>query len=170
MKRTLLLLVGILSLVSAARGQERETPAAEISAGYSYFRAGGQDGLNLHGGSVSLAANVNHWFGVVGDYGLYHMQPSGFGGINFHSFTVGPRFSFRSSSKITPFAQVLVGGFHGLSTTGFALSVGGGLDVKVSEHLAIRPFQVEYMLLRAQGDNLNCGRVSAGIVFRFGGR
>jgi Outer membrane protein beta-barrel domain len=170
MKRTLLLLVGILSLVSAARGQERETPAAEISAGYSYFRAGGQDGLNLHGGSVSLAANVNHWFGVVGDYGLYHTQPSGFGGINFHSFTVGPRFSFRSSSKITPFAQVLVGGFHGLSTTGFALSVGGGLDVKVSEHLAIRPFQVEYMLLRAQGDNLNCGRVSAGIVFRFGGR
>lgn len=168
MRRTILLLVGILSFVSAARGQE--TPAAELSAGYSYFRAGGQDGLNLHGGSVSLAGNVNRWLGVVGDYGLYHTQPSGFAGINFHSFMAGPRFSYRSSSRVTPFAQVLVGGFHGLSTTGFAWSVGGGLDVKVSEHIAIRPVQVEYMMLRAQGDNLNCARVSAGIVFRFGRR
>lgn len=168
MRRTVLLLVGILSVVSAARGQE--TPAAEFSAGYSYFRAGGHDGLNLHGGSVSLAGNVNHWFGVVGDYGLYHTQPSGFGGINFHSFTVGPRFSYRSSSRVTLFGQVLVGGFHGLSTTGFAWSVGGGLDVKVSEHVAIRPVQVEYVMFRAEGDNLNCGRVSTGIVFRFGER
>jgi hypothetical protein len=168
MRRTLLLLVGILSFVSAARGQE--TPAAELSAGYSYFRAGGPDGLNLHGGSVSLAGNANRWLGVVGDYGLYHTQPSGFGGINFHSFMAGPRFSYRSSSRVTPFAQVLVGGFHGLSTTGFAWSVGGGLDVKVSEHIAIRPVQAEYMMLRAEGEILNCGRVSAGIVFRFGRR
>jgi hypothetical protein len=168
MKRTVLLLAIFLGLANVVHGQE--TPAAEFSGGYSYFRAGGQDGLNLHGGSLSLAGNVNHWFGIVGDYGLYHAQPSGFGGINFHSFMVGPRFSYRSSSRVTPFAQVLVGGFHGLSTTGFAWSAGGGLDVRVSEHVAIRPVQVEYMMLRAQGENLNCARVSAGIVFRFGRR
>jgi len=168
MRRTLLALAGLIVFASTARAQD--TPGAELSAGYSYFRAGGQDGLNLHGGSVSLAGNVNHWFGVAADYGLYHTQPAGFGGINFHTFTVGPRFSYRSSGRVTAFGQVLAGGFHGLDTNGFAMSAGGGLDIKVSEHVAIRPVQAEYMLLRAQGDNLNCARVSAGIVFRFGRR
>ncbi len=146
------------------------TPAAEFSTGYSYFRAGGEDGLNLHGGSVSLAGNVNRWFGIAGDYGLYHAQPSGFGGVNFHTFTVGPRFSYRSSSRVTPFAQVLAGGFHGLSINGFSLIVGGGLDVRLSKHFVIRPLQAEYVLLHAQGDSLNSARVSASIVFRFGER
>ena len=71
---------------------------------------------------------------------------------------------------MTPFAQVLVGAFHGLDTTGFSMSTGGGVDVALSEHVAIRPVQVEYMLFRAQGDSLHCARVSAGIVLRFGSR
>jgi hypothetical protein len=168
MKKLLMLLVAVLAVAGTARGQE--TPAAELSAGYSYLRAGFHDGLNLHGGSVSLAGNVNQWFGVVGDYGLYHTQPSGLGGVNFHTFMAGPRFSYRGSSRVTPFAQVLVGAFHGLDTTGFSMSTGGGIDVNLSEHFAIRPFQMEYLLLRARGDSLHCARVSAGIVFRFGKR
>ncbi len=168
MKRTLLLLVGLMAFAGTVRGQD--TPSAEVSANYSYFRAGGRGGVNLHGGSLSAAGNVNSWFGIAGDYGVYHFQPSFSGGLNIHTFTVGPRFSVRSGSRVTPFGQVLVGGFHGLDTNGFAMSAGGGLDVKVSEHVAIRAFQVEYMLLHAQGDSLNCARVSAGIVFRFGER
>jgi hypothetical protein len=168
MKRTLLLLVGFLVFAGTVHGQD--TPSAEVSVGYSYFRAGGHGGINMHGGSVSAAGNVNSWFGIAGDYGVYHSQPSLSGGLNIHTFTVGPRFSVRSESRVTPFGQVLVGGFHGLGTNGFAMSAGGGLDVKVSQHVAIRAFQVEYMLLHAQGDSLNCARVSAGIVFRFGER
>lgn len=168
MKRSVLLLVACLFIAGMARGQE--TPAAEVSVDYSYFRAGFHGGANLHGGSLSMAGNVNHWFGVAGDYGLYHFQPSFSGGVNVHTFMVGPRFSYRSSGPVTPFAQVLVGGFHGLDTNGFSMSAGGGLDLRLSNHVALRAFQVEYMLLHAEGDSLNCARVSAGIVFRFGER
>src|SRR5215510_14514765 len=152
MRRALLLLVGLMILAGTAYGQD--TPTGEFATNYSYFRAGGHGGANLHGGSVSGAVNANSWFGIAGDYGLYHFQPSFSGGVNIHTFTVGPRISARGS-RVTPFGQVLVGGFHGLDTNGFAMSAGGGLDIRVSEHVAIRPVQAEYMLLRAQGDNLN---------------
>lgn len=168
MRRALLLLAGLMILASSACGQD--TPIGDFSTNYSYFRAGGHGGANLHGGSVSGAVNVNSWFGVAGDYGIYHFQPSFSGGINIHTFTFGPRISFRSRGPVTPFGQVLVGGFHGQGTNGFAMSAGGGLDIKVSRLVAIRLAQVEYMMLRSQGDTLNCARVSAGIVFRFGGR
>ncbi len=63
-----------------------------------------------------------------------------------------------------------MGGFHGLGTNGFAWSAGGGLDIRVSELIAIRPIQVEYVALHTEGATLNSPRVSAGIVFRFGER
>ena len=168
MRIALLLLAGLMVLAGSAYGQD--TPIGEFATNYSYFRAGGHGGANLHGGSVSGAGNVNSWLGIAGDYGIYHFQPSLSGGINIHTFTVGPRISLRSGSRVTPFGQVLIGGFHGLGTNGFALSAGGGLDIKVSRLVAIRMAQVEYMMLHAQGDTLNCARVSAGIVFRFGER
>jgi len=167
MRRTLLVFVGFLIFGNTTRGQDM--PAGDFSVNYSYFRAGGHGGANLHGGSVSGAANVNSWLGIAGDYGVYHFQPSFSGGVNIHTFTVGPRISLRRG-RVTPFGQVLVGGFHGLGTNGFAMSAGGGLDVKLSPFVSIRMAQVEYVALRAQGDTLNCARVSAGIVFRFGGR
>jgi len=165
MRRALLLLVGLMVFAGTAYGQD--TPKAELSVNYSYFRAGGVDGFSLNGGNVSLAGNVNDWFGVVGDFGAYHGQPAFSGGLNIQTYMVGPRFSVRSNDRITPFGQVLAGGFHGLGTNGFALSAGGGLDVKVTDHFAIRAFQVEYVLLHSQGNSLNSPRVSAGVVFRF---
>ena len=122
MRRALLLLAGLMILAGSAYGQD--TPIGDFSTNYSYFRAGGHGGANLHGGNVSGAVNVNSWFSVAGDYGIYHFQPSFSGGINTHTFTVGPRVSLRGS-HVTPFGQVLVGGFHGLGTNGFALSAGG---------------------------------------------
>ena len=165
MRRALLLLAGLMILAGTAYAQD--TPIGDFSVNYSYFRAGGHGGANLHGGSVSAAGNVNSWLGIAGDYGVYHLQPSFSGGVNIHTFTVGPRISFRGN-HVTPFGQVLAGGFHGLGTNGFAMSAGGGLDIKVSRAVAVRIVQVEYMILHAQGDTLNCARVSAGIVFRFG--
>jgi len=166
MRKALLLLTGLM-VGGTAYGQD--TPIGDFAINYSYFRVGGYGGANLHGGSVSGAGNLNSWLGIAGDYGVYHFQPSFSGGVNLHTFTLGPRISLRGNHMI-PFGQVLVGGFHGLGTNGFAMSAGGGLDIKVSHLVAIRMVQVEYMLLRAQGDNLNCARVSAGVVFRFGER
>lgn len=165
---------GILVLACTAAAQE--TPKAEVSAAYSYLRLGGSGGLNQRGGSFSVAGNANRWFGIVGDFGFYHASPFGVG-LNTTTFMVGPRFSARSRSKLTPFVQALIGGAHmtagvsgfSSSVTPFAMSAGGGLDLQLAPHVALRP-QVDFIALRSHGETLNSGRASFGIVFRFGRR
>jgi hypothetical protein len=164
---------GILLLACSASAQQ--TPPVEVSAGYSYLRLGGSGGLNQHGGSVSVAGNVNNWFGIVGDFGAYHNSPFG-ASFNTYTFMFGPRFSLRAG-KVTPFVQTLFGGAHlkasgfGVSSsiTPFAASVGGGVDLQLSRHIDLRP-QVDYIALRSHGSTQNVGRASLDLVFRFGGR
>jgi len=173
MRKMMGLVFGLLVFAASTRAQE--TPKAELFGGYSYLRLGGSGGANLHGGSVSLAGNFSRWFGAVADVGGYHTSASG-ASVNAVSYAIGPRFSYRSAGRWTPFAQALFGGAHVSARAGgfsgsanaFATSAGGGLDVKLSEHVALRALQVEYVLLRSQGVNVNSGRASAGIVFRFG--
>jgi hypothetical protein len=58
--------------------------------------------------------------------------------------------------------------------TGFAMLVGGGLDIKVGKHVALRPIEADYYLSRlpnfVTGDdtNKNHFRYSAGVNFLFG--
>jgi hypothetical protein len=164
MKRKIWFTLGTLVLTATA-ALSQETPKAEFSTGYSYLRLGGRNGINQQGGSVSVVGNLNQWVGIVGDFGAY-------GGSGFGTFTflAGPRFSARNSSGVTPFAQVLFGGAHlggSEGATPFAISTGGGLDVKMTPNLALRP-QVDYLALRSNGVTLNSVRASVGLVFRFG--
>lgn len=173
MRKTGLLVLGLSLLAVPSRAQ---TPAAEVSVGYSYFRLGGSNGVNQNGASGSLAYNFNNWVGGVADFGVYHGSPSGVS-LNTYSFLFGPRFSYREKSHITPFAQALLGGAHltasfaGVSgsTTPFAWSFGGGVDYGLTDNISVRP-QVDYVGLRANGTTTNCVRVSGGVVFRFGRR
>jgi hypothetical protein len=155
--------------VSNARAQET-TPSAEFSASYSFLREGLQDGVNANGGSVSVAVNPNRWLGVVADVGGYHAAPFN-NSLNTVTYLFGPRFSYRRLSKVTPFAQVLVGGAHlsggGASANGFTVSAGGGIDLSVSQRLALRT-QVDYIGIRPNDHVLNAVRGSFGIVYRFG--
>jgi hypothetical protein len=60
--------------------------------------------------------------------------------------------------------------------TGFAMLLGGGLDIKVSKHMAVRPIGADYYLVRlpsfitGNDTNRNHFRYSAGINFMFGAR
>ena len=61
------------------------------------------------------------------------------------------------------------------SQTAFGMTAGGGLDVKVSRHFAIRVIQAEYLMTGSRitttgaTGTQNDMRLSSGIVFRFGG-
>lgn len=163
MRKAGLLVLGLSLLAIPSRAQ---TPAAEVSVGYSYFRLGGSNGVNLNGASSSLAYNFNNWVGGVADFGVYRGSALG---ENVYSFLFGPRFSYRVKSHITPFAQALLGGAHVTGTTPFAWSFGGGVDYGLTDNISVRP-QVDYIGLRANGTTTNCVRVSGGVVFRFGRR
>lgn len=52
----------------------------------------------------------------------------------------------------------------GDSETGFAAALGGGLDVRVSERVDIRAFQLDYNPTRLQGTTLHNFRLGVGVV------
>jgi outer membrane protein OmpA-like peptidoglycan-associated protein len=156
---------------------------------------------DIQGGDTNLAINFNRYFGVVGDFAGYHAdtltfnQPGGPArdvGADGKVFTYmgGPRLSYRQP-RFTLFAQALVGDANAQRVTingctgspecaplpsenVLAVAVGGGLDLNVSRHFAIRLIQAEYLMTRFKDPSSAAGttgtrdntRLSAGIVFR----
>jgi len=156
----------------------------------------------LNGGSTSIAYNFNRHLGLVGDFGAYTNSQIRFTGaylatvdvnnsnVAVLTYLVGPRLSFRKNERITPFVQALFGDVHANQVTltdcvfsctllpsqdAFAMTAGGGLDIKVRRHLAIRIIQAEYLMTRftsyttGSAGTQNDVRLSAGLVLRFGG-
>jgi opacity protein-like surface antigen len=159
--------------------------------------------VGLNGGSAALAINFGRYIGLVADFGGYadnKLLLTGTGAneplvVNSsgtaYSYLFGPRVSFRNESRFTPFAQVLGGGIHASAVTAtncagssctplpsqnaFALTAGGGLDIRLIEHLTLRAVQAEYMMTRfasvpdGSSSSQNDLRLSSGLVFTFGG-
>ena len=107
---------------------------------------------------------------------------------NVHTFLVGPQLSYRKDERLTPFGHALIGFSrvhdHGSATatvpilgtttfsfnntdTGFAMGLGGGLDVTITRSVALRLIQADYLLTHINGDNQNNARISVGFVYRF---
>lgn len=157
----------------------------------------------LNGGSASVAFNLNRYLGIVGDFGGFKASeldltgaganPARVANASGTAFTymAGPRLSFRKYDRFTPFAQALVGGVHASEVTlsgctgsrctplptenALALAAGGGLDLKVHPHIAIRLVQAEYFMTRfadlttGNRQTQNDVRLSTGVVLGFGG-
>ncbi len=185
--RSFLLSVGMaiaLSLPVAAQ----ETPKLEVFGGYSYLRqnVAGMS-FNLNGWNTSIAGNVTPWLGLVADFSGHYASPFGVRKSGFAAL-FGPRVSYRKQARATPFAHALFGAVHGISgviaitpvpggpggiiafsETAFGFALGGGVDVKVGQHLAVRAIQAEYLRTNFANTNQINARISAGVVFRFGG-
>ena len=172
MKKLVLASVGfaLLPLLSCAQG----VPQADVAVGYSQLLVVRGISLLMNGGSGAVAFNVNNWLGAVGDFGVYDGSP-GATGLTAESYTFGPRFSYRKSDKVVPFAQVLFGGQHASAVSGgftglnaLAFATGVGADIRLGRGgVALRP-QAEYFGFRANGGMANAVRLSVGIVFRIG--
>jgi hypothetical protein len=195
MQKKLVLLGTLLLAGMVASAQESpETPKAEVGLNYSYTRinpGGTFSGYNANGGFADVAYNFNRSFGFVADLGGSFSGTQDGLALNNTNFEYlfGPRFNWRHS-RFNPYIQALFGGERfsngfnpaatdprlGASQNNFAAAFGGGLNIVVSNHLAVRPFQLEYLTtqLSPGGANLNYTqnnlRYSAGVVFRFGSK
>ena len=180
----------LLALLPCARPLVAQDQPAKLEAygGYYYARfnvnasaVGGapSETFNGNGGGVQVEYNANNWLGVVGDMAGYGATATTNGALVGGGFTylLGPRLNLRRG-KITPFAQTLFGGIwttdgigHSASENNFAMTAGGGIDIKVSRHVSVRPVQAEYFMTKiADGLNnrQNNLRLGGGIVVRFG--
>lgn len=172
MKKFILLSVGAC-LGAALFATPSRAQSFDASVGYSYFHLGGRSGpgLSQNGVSGSLAYKPNDYLGIVGDVGGYHGTIAGVS-VNTYTYMFGPRIYAHNFTKVTPFVQFLLGGGHitvgsgGGSSNDFAYSVGGGVDLGVLPHLALRP-QVDYVGLHNSNGTASSARVSVSAVVHF---
>jgi len=177
-----LVLVSLILLVAAIPASAQDTyPSAEVFGGYSFLNVGGfGDRESAHGVGFSIAGNLGKQFGIVGDFS-YHRKTFDDLGVDVKAtvttFLFGPRLSVRGKSA-TGFVHVLAGGARlggsafGISdsTTGFALGLGGGVDINAGKSIAIRLGQLDYIPARFEGEWFHSVRYEAGIVIKFGGK
>ena len=190
--RTLRTMVVLLLAGGAASAVAQAVSGAEVALNYTYVHSnappGGCGCFSWNGGSAAAAWHFSDRFAVVGDFaGVYagNVDSSGIS-PTLVSYLFGPRYTYQArGGKLIPYAQILLGGAHASngyfpsgtsnssSANAFALTAGGGLDITVAQHVAVRAGQVEYLYTNfANGVNghQNSLRVSAGVVFRFGSR
>jgi len=164
-----------LVLVLAASSRAQDTPVAEMAGGYSALYILKGFTIWMNGASGSVAINANDWFGVAGDFGVYHGYPSE--SLTGETYTAGPRFSYRKLNRVVPFAQALFGGSHFSSSSGgitgggsqFAFAFGGGADIGLGsrQKFALR-LEDDYFGIRSNGSTTSSNRFSIGIVYRIG--
>ncbi len=140
----------------------------------------------MQGGSVQLEGRFYRGLGAVADIAGAHTANINSTGVGLDLVTAvfGPRYTFAPArKKYSLFAQALAGeafGFNSIfpaptgaidSQYGLAVEMGGGLDLNLSPHLALRAFQANW--LRTQMPNStnnlqNSLQLGVGVVFRFG--
>src|ERR1700686_241265 len=180
--RKVMCLLGLVFLASLSASAQDSN--VELFAGYSYLHTSpglNQASFKANGGDASIAFNVNRWGSLVAEFGGVHASKIHGTDLDANATTIlfGPKISFFRSSKLSPFAQVLVGFAHSnaayngttLSRNGLAISPGVGLDWNVTHHFGLRLGQADYLFQRVPTStnqvNWNNFRYSGGIVLRF---
>jgi len=182
--RSVLLCWGFLAAALPAAAQN--TPALEVSAGYSLLRLQRGFGVNLtdvketlHGWYAEAAATETDLLSLVGQSAGNYANVSG-QKVKAYEFAAGPRFNMRSGGR-TVFGQFLIGVAHYRPhgperSTNATLHVGGGVTLGPSGGVGFR-IGGDYELIFTEGSNLlspETGerthglRVTAGVVFPIG--
>ena len=184
-----ILLATILLLAGASAAVAQESYSGDAAATYHWVRTNagpGQCGcFGLNGGGVSGTWNFHGPWSLVTEISSEYTgsAPTTGSSLTLTSYLAGARYYLpqpwlRRTHRPQPFAQLLVGAGHagggvagiGDASYGFAVRLGGGIDVPVSSHFAVRVIQIDYYLTHfanAVNDHQNNLLVGAGIVFHW---
>jgi outer membrane immunogenic protein len=182
------ILLAALPLCGQAPLDRTSDPARmEVTLGYSALRSdavpGGCACFWMQGGKAEFRAAFSHHVGLVGEIAGVHGNNinTAHGNISLVSYLFGPRLSWHVH-RFTPFAQGLIGGVHGFdaifpspnnSSTvpdALAIAAGGGMNIDLSRHFAVRPVQADYFMTElpnTAANRQNSVRLGAGILFKF---
>src|ERR1039458_6127089 len=191
----------LCSVGTLAAAQDQPAPKWELFGGYSFVYPGADvHGLlpggvlpvasrvesNPRGAGASLTYDFTRWFGLTAD--ISGEWGSGEKGVNdriddgeFFNLSGGPKITFRHH-YFSPFLEALVGG-HRLTSEVFrrddevGFMAGGGLDLNLSRHFALRLIRADYLFSNHQygpssvvpATDVRGVRLQSGVVFMFGG-
>jgi hypothetical protein len=142
------------------------------------------------GGSIELSTQTYRGFGIAANIAgtqIGNAANSGVG-LSMVTATFGPRYTWyrpvggARKKSLAIFGEGLIGEAHGFNSyfptaagsltdyNSFALQVGGGVDIGLSRHFAVRAVQADW--IRTQFPNSttniqNTFRIGAGVVLRF---
>jgi len=158
LKRLLWLFVVLYLLCFTAAAQR-----VELYGGYQFTHL--QPAFNANGWNASVTGNFKHVLGITGDFsGAYKDN------LSVHTYTVGPVLTARLP-VVQPFVHALFGGItasNGGSRSGFALLLGGGIDLGLRKGIGFRIVQVDWLSTHISDVTRNRNvRASTGIVLKF---
>jgi len=187
-------LVGLLALFVSFTlpAIAQNTPKLEVFGGYQYLHWDlSGSALNMNGFDASATYNFNRWLGMTADIsGAYNGNTPNAGGpggtTHIYNYMFGPTIYPFGHRRITMFVHGLAGDGHmhiylppaggspslTLTDTSFVYAAGGGFDLRITRHIAVRLFQGDYEQTQfLQDDGFPAQkniRLAAGIVFRLG--
>jgi peptidoglycan-associated lipoprotein len=174
---------------ASPNGSMPYVPRVTVALGYNYIHANappnGCECFGLQGGFVQAAVTTKYWLRIAGEVTGGHASHFGTLGQNLTlmTYTAGPQVVLHGR-RVETFGQALFGAAHGSdsyfpsgttassSATSFALSAGGGFDINLTHHVAVRPVEVQYLrtsLPNGINNRQNQLMLGAGLVFRLGG-
>ncbi|MGA2095798.1 MAG: outer membrane beta-barrel protein [Candidatus Acidiferrum sp.] len=184
--RLITLIAGMLlafTLLFPARSTAQESSATRFQTGldYNFVRTnappGGCGCFSLNGGNGWAAYQFSGAFAIVGEVSAQHATNVLGSGTNVTlvSYLFGPRYSFPVSKHFVLFAQTLLGdstlrATASSNSNAFAMTLGGGLDVRLNRHFTVRAAQVDYFFTHFDNgvnDHQNNLRVTTGLSYRF---
>jgi len=181
------LCISLLSSVGPLCAQGPRADKVDFSIGYigeRSIKANASENFCMHGGSVELGTNLWRGWGPVADVTGAQTNSIGSSGVplSLVTMTFGPRYRWHPGGKLSPYGQGLFGeayGFHSVFPAltgaephahGFATQVGGGIDYRVSDRVAIRMIDAGWLrteLPNSTNNVQNTLRIGAGVVLRF---
>jgi outer membrane protein with beta-barrel domain len=194
--RNHLILAGLFLLIGgSALAQDGTFPKVELAPTFMYVHSPIADqNFNCVGGSAALAYNFTSRIGIAADLGGCDYLNNTVAGNkvngNVFTFLFGPRITFRNHTPFTPFFDVNFGGARlsldnatadtSSTKTAFALTVGGGFDIRLTKRFSVRAIQADYLYTRFNADcpvatcttnnnYQNNFRLESGIVIGWGG-
>ena len=204
MRLRAILALGLFCLPLMGMAQQHGDVASHgtIFGGYSLLN---NNSNNYNGWDAQGTFNLTRNFGVTADFSGTSRQVAGvsFAGFSagsqqhIYNFLFGPTatayfgkssvfghalFGAARSSLGAGVTIPIIGGISAPlnSANGFAMAFGGGVDIGLTRHFAIRPAQIDFVrtnfsavdalaagLSTGTGNNQNSFRYSAGVVWRF---
>ena len=188
--RWLLLLVPALLCNSAIPIHAQQPNRIELAIAYDTAHAKAANGGSfwLQGGSAALTGRIYGPLSMAADFTGLHTANTGVGlPLNLFTVTFGPRLTWTTHSRhpLVFFAEALAGQAYagaslfptpyGANTRAISLAVqaGGGIDIGLSRHLALRPIEAHWLRTQLPNSTTNAQnnlQLGAAIVFHPGSR